>query len=70
MTDPSSTSHCDPRSSTSTTGGVALSLPVLPSPAHASIKMGHSRKARWRTAVLILVNVLIIAHIIHGSSTA
>lgn len=60
----------DPGSSTCTSTGRGLSLPVLASPArnawqggkHPTIK--HSRVGKWRAWALILVHVLIAAHIV------
>ena len=44
--------------------GRTVALDVLDSPKKRAPMMGRTRTARWRTAVLVLVHVLMVAHLI------
>lgn len=44
--------------------GRTVALDVLDSPKNRAPMMGRTRTARWRTAVLVFVHVLMIAHVI------
>ncbi len=62
------TDHCTPKDEHKGEIGQSVSLPVLDSK-HSSTRrgapmMGRTKIARWRAAVLITVNVLMIAHLI------
>jgi len=58
------TNHCTKADSSKEEIGRSVALPVLDSKQSGAPKMGRTKIGRWRAIVLIMVNVLMVAHLI------